>query len=109
MWFTLLIIGASVSLSLSEVRRAVFSDQMAVFGEEAVEEGPAAIAAFIHVITRHQILSRKLWHFLAILDLHSVLSDLSERDCVAGAAVTLVPVFIHEIIASNVSPVEIIR
>lgn len=101
--------GAAESFSFGLIWSAILSNHGAVLSQISMKERPSTIAAFIHVITRHQILSRKFWHFLAILDLHSVFGNLSERDCVAGAAVALVPVFIHEIITSDVSPVEVIR
>lgn len=48
-------------------------------------------------------------NILAILELESRLSDLSETHCVAGTAMTLVPVFSGEVNAFHISPVKVLR
>lgn len=72
------ILTASGSLGVTEVRSAFFGDEVSVFGEESVEEGPASIAALIHVVASHEVLGGKQGHVLSVLDLKAGLNNLSE-------------------------------
>lgn len=105
----LLVVGASVAFRLSDVWSAILRHEVAVLGEEPVEEWPSAITSLIHVVARHEVLCRQLWHFFAVFDFQSVFGDLGERDSVAGTAMTLVSVLVHEVIATDISPVEVVR
>jgi len=51
--FAAFVAFADVALGAVYVRRALFGNQMAVFGKEYVEVGPAAITSLVHVITGH--------------------------------------------------------
>jgi hypothetical protein len=50
------IVFASVTLGVGEVRSAVVCDEVAILGEETVEEGPSTVATFVHVVASHELL-----------------------------------------------------
>ena len=108
MWCALLVVRAFVSFGLSLVWSAFFGNQVSVFGEETVEEWPAAVAALVHIVARHQILRGQLGHLLPVLYLQPILGNLRERHRVARAAMALVPVLIHEVVAADISPIKVV-
>ena len=108
MWLTFFVVGALVALSFADIRSTFLRDQVTILGEETMEEWPATVATFVHVVASHEVLGGKLRHFLTIFNLKSVFGDLCERDGVAGAAVTLVSMLVHEVIAGNISPIEVL-
>jgi len=63
------VVLAVVALGAVYVGRALFGDQVAVFGEEDVEVGPATITPLVHIITGHQLLRRKHGGLLSVFDL----------------------------------------
>ena len=81
---------------------------MSTFSHVAVEMRPATIASFVHVVASHQELRTHHRHVFPVLDLQSVLSDLGERHGVTASAMALITMFACEIIATNVSPIEVV-
>ena len=108
MWLTLFVVGALVTLSFADIRSTFLGDKVSILGKESMEEWPATVATLVHVVAGHEVLCGKLWHFLTIFDLKSVFGDLCERDGIAGTAVTLISVLVHEVIAANISPVKVL-
>lgn len=82
---------------------------MGVFGEEALEEGPATVAALVHVIALHELLDGEQRHFLTVFQFETGLNHLGERGCVAGATLTLITNSIGEIEAIDVLIVVYVR
>jgi len=62
------IVWTFVSLGLSSVWSAFFSNHVSVFSKETVEEWPATITAFIHVVACHHELGWKLWHIFTVFE-----------------------------------------
>jgi hypothetical protein len=73
-----------------------------------VEEWPSTVASLVHIVAGHQELRRKKRNFLSSCKLEPLFSDLGETDGVARATVTLVSVFVGEIDALDVPPVEVL-
>ena len=67
-----------------------------------MEEGPATIAAFIHVVALHEVLSGVLWDILAIFELQSWFNHLSEWHSVAGATSSLVSYWPGEVVSIDI-------
>jgi hypothetical protein len=42
---------------------------MAIFGEVAVEERPATVTAFVHIVASHKVLRGEFWNFSSIFQL----------------------------------------
>lgn len=107
-WFTLLVVSTFVALSLAQIRCTVLGDQVCVLSEETMEERPTTITSLVHIVTGHEMLCGELWHVLTIFDLETVLSDLREGDGVARSTVALISVLVHEVVATDVTPVEVL-
>jgi len=73
-----------------------------------MEERPTTITSLVHIVTGHEMLCGELWHVLTIFDLETVLSDLREGDGVARSTVALISVLVHEVVATDVTPVEVL-
>jgi len=78
MWLTMFIVGAFITLGLTNIWCTILCHHIAILLHKSMEEWPATIATFIHIIAGHEVLGRELWHFLSILDLHSIFCNLSE-------------------------------
>lgn len=89
-----------------DVWRALLGHQVSVLGHEDVEVGPAAVAALVHIITRHKHLWGQHRWLLSVLELDSGLHYLGHRDGVAGAALALVSEVTREIVAVEVTVVK---
>lgn len=89
-----------------DVWRALLGHQVSVLGHEDVEVGPAAVAALVHIITRHKHLWGQHRRLLSVLELDSGLHYLGHGDGVAGAALALVSEVTREIVAVDVTVVK---
>lgn len=81
-------------LILSSVRVAVLSEEPNILCKKAVENGPAAFAAFVHVVARDELLHWEVWddgH--SMLHSESVLDHLDEGVGTGGRTALLVPHF----------------
>jgi hypothetical protein len=107
MWSTFGIVGAFVSLGLSLVWSAFFGNQVTVFSKETVEEWPSTITTFVHIVACHHELWREHWHVFTIFESQTLFNNLSERNSIAGTAMSLISMFGGEIDSFNISPVKV--
>lgn len=109
-WLTVLVTWATSSLCSSCVRCALLSHESSIFCKKTVEDGPASIAAFIHIVALHHELRRELWLVaeVAVLQLHPRLNGLDEAHSVAWATFSLISQRTGEIIAANIPEVVVV-
>jgi hypothetical protein len=82
---------------------------MGILTQDDVEVRPSAVATFIHVIARQQLLRREHGWLFAIFKLQTRLHNLGEGESVARAAVRLIAVVRGEVEAVKITPVERLR
>jgi len=103
------VVAALVALSYSFIRSAFFGDEMALLTKVSMEEWPASITTFVHIVASHEELWWKKRHLFTVFELESLLGNLSERNGVARSTMALVSVLVGEIVATNASPVKVLR
>ena len=109
-WLAVLVVGALMTLGSSCVRCAIFSDKTGILGKEAVEDGPAAVAALVHVVALHHELRRegRLITEVTELELHSCFDSLDESHGVAGAALSLVANGTREVVSIDIPEIVVL-
>ena len=89
---------------LSCVWVAVLSEESNILCEEAIENGPAAFAAFVHVVAGDELLHWEVWNDgHSMLHSESVLDHLDEGVGTGGSAALLVPHFACVVYTVDVS------
>jgi len=101
-WRTIFISTALDSLCLSKIWWTLLRDHMSILSKVPVEERPATVTAFVHVVAGHEVLGWMFWNIGTILKFQTWFYDLSERYCVARAASSLISDRAHEIIAVEI-------
>jgi len=81
---------------------------VAILSHVAVEEGPSAVTAFVHVVALHQVLCGEFGSILTIFQFHARLDDLGERNCVAGTTSALVSNRVSKVISIEISVVVLV-
>lgn len=83
------VVRALVIVSREPIRRAFVRNQVGLLRKVAVEDGPAAVAAFVQVIALEKELDRQLVKLPSILDLKPRLDRRNKTGRMARPAATL--------------------
>lgn len=105
------VVWAAFAFSSCSVRSAFLGHESSILGKESMENGPAAVTTFIHVVALHHELGWQLWLIaqVSILKLHSCLDWLNKAHGIAWAAFSLISKWSSEIIAANIPKIIMVR
>ena len=110
MWLAFRKVRALDAFRFGRVRSTFLSWNATLLGEESIKDGPATATAFGHIVAGHNELNRqvRLFNiFVGVFHFHSALDCLDKAVGVARAAGALVSDIASEVIAINISQVEI--
>jgi len=102
-----LILTALNTLGFALVWCTLLGNHVAILSHVPVEERPASVTAFVHVVALHQILCRKLRSFFTIFQFQTWFDHLRERNSVARTARSLVSNWTSKVISVNTR--EVVR
>ena len=107
----MLVVCTAFTFSSCSVRSAFLGHESSILSKESMENGPATVTAFIHVVALHHELGWQLRLIaqVSILKLHSCLDWLNKAHRVAWAAFSLISQWSSEIIAANIPKIIMVR